>query len=64
VDAARVILGHSSPTVTEIYAEVDREKAASVMERVGQAAVQDRGRHAGNDLREVSDGRAGHRLPQ
>lgn len=35
LDVARVILGHSSPSVTEIYAEVDREKAMSIMERVG-----------------------------
>jgi integrase len=35
LDVARVILGHSSPAVTEIYAEVDREKAMLVMERVG-----------------------------
>lgn len=35
LDVARVILGHSSPAVTEIYAEVDREKAISVMEQVG-----------------------------
>ena len=35
LDVARVILGHSSPAVTEVYAEVDREKAVSVMERVG-----------------------------
>jgi integrase len=35
LDVARVILGHSSPAVTEIYAEVDREKAIAVMERVG-----------------------------
>jgi integrase len=35
LDVARVILGHSSPVVTEVYAEVDREKAISVMERVG-----------------------------
>jgi integrase len=35
LDTARVILGHSSPAVTEVYAEVDREKALSVMERVG-----------------------------
>jgi integrase len=35
LDVARVILGHSSPAVTEVYAEVDREKAISVMERVG-----------------------------
>lgn len=35
MDVARVILGHSSPIVTEVYAEVDREKAIAVMERVG-----------------------------
>ena len=35
IDVARVILGHSSPTVTEIYAEVDREKAIRIMEQVG-----------------------------
>jgi integrase len=35
LDVARVILGHSSPVVTEVYAEVDREKAVAVMEKVG-----------------------------
>jgi len=35
LDVARVILGHSSPAVTEVYAEVDREKALAVMEKVG-----------------------------
>jgi integrase len=35
VDGARVVLGHSSPVVTEVYAELDREKAMVVMERVG-----------------------------
>lgn len=35
LDVARVILGHSSPAVTEVYAEVDREKAMVVMEQVG-----------------------------
>ncbi len=35
LDVARVILGHSSPAVTEVYAELDREKAITVMERVG-----------------------------
>jgi integrase len=35
LEVARVILGHSSAVVTEVYAEVDREKAVSVMERVG-----------------------------
>lgn len=35
LDAARAILGHSSPIVTEVYAELDREKALAVMEKVG-----------------------------
>ncbi|MCF7954224.1 MAG: tyrosine-type recombinase/integrase [Phycisphaerae bacterium] len=35
IDAARVILGHSSPTVTEVYAELDYEKAADIMSQVG-----------------------------
>jgi integrase len=35
LDIARVILGHSSPVVTEVYAELDRAKAAAVMEQVG-----------------------------
>ena len=35
LDVARVILGHSSPVVTEVYAELDREKALAVMEKVG-----------------------------
>ncbi len=35
LDVARIILGHSSPAVTEVYAEVDREKALDAMERVG-----------------------------
>jgi integrase len=35
LDVARVILGHSSPAVTQIYAEVDREKAIRVMAEVG-----------------------------
>ena len=35
LDAARVILGHSSPTVTEVYAELDYEKAAEIMAQVG-----------------------------
>jgi integrase len=35
LDVARVILGHSSPAVTEVYAEVDRTKAVDVMARVG-----------------------------
>jgi integrase len=35
LDVARIILGHSTPVVTEIYAEADAEKALAVMERVG-----------------------------
>lgn len=35
IEAARVVLGHSSAAVTELYAEVDGEKAARVMKRVG-----------------------------
>jgi integrase len=35
LDVARVILGHSSPAVTEVYAEVDREKAARIMREIG-----------------------------
>jgi integrase len=35
IEAARVILGHRSAAVTEIYAEIDREKALKVMEKVG-----------------------------
>jgi integrase len=35
LDVARVILGHSSTAVTEVYAEVDREKAIRIMEQVG-----------------------------
>jgi integrase len=35
LDAARAVLGHRSPQVTEVYAEVDQDKAAAVMERLG-----------------------------
>jgi integrase len=35
LDVARVILGHSSASTTEIYAEADTEKALDVMGRVG-----------------------------
>jgi integrase len=35
LDVARVILGHRSPAVTEIYAEVDEAKAIQVMAKVG-----------------------------
>jgi hypothetical protein len=34
-DVARAVLGHSSPVVTEVYAELDMSKAAEAMERVG-----------------------------
>ena len=35
LDVARAVLGHSSPVVTEIYAEMDGAKAAAAMERIG-----------------------------
>ncbi len=35
IEAARVILGHRSAAVTEIYAEIDKEKALQVMQSVG-----------------------------
>ncbi len=35
LDVARVILGHRSPVVTEVYAEVDHQKAVEVIGRVG-----------------------------
>jgi site-specific recombinase XerD len=35
LDAARVVLGHRSPQITEVYAEIDVNKAAEVMERLG-----------------------------
>lgn len=35
IEAARVILGHTSAAVTEIYAETDRKKAAEIMGVVG-----------------------------
>ena len=35
LDAARAVLGHSTPVVTEIYAELDRAKAAEVMGKIG-----------------------------
>jgi integrase len=35
LDVARAVLGHSSPVVTEIYAEIDSLKAIEAMERVG-----------------------------
>jgi integrase len=35
LDAARVVLGHRSPQITEVYAEIDVAKAAQVMEQLG-----------------------------
>lgn len=35
LDVARIILGHRSPAITEIYAELDREKAISAMQKSG-----------------------------
>ena len=35
LDAARVVLGHSSAAMTEIYAELDKEKALKVMGKLG-----------------------------
>jgi integrase len=35
LDAARAVLGHRTPVVTEIYAEVDINKAAEVMAKLG-----------------------------
>jgi integrase len=35
IDAARAQLGHTSPVMTEVYAELDAAKAAEVMEKLG-----------------------------
>jgi integrase len=35
LDAARVVLGHRSPQITETYAEIDINKAAEVMAKLG-----------------------------
>ena len=35
IEAARVILGHRSAAVTEVYAEPDHKKAADIMAKVG-----------------------------
>jgi integrase len=35
LDAARIILGHRSPSITEVYAELDKAKALEVMGRIG-----------------------------
>lgn len=35
LDAARAVLGHRSPQITEVYAELDASRAADIMERLG-----------------------------
>ena len=35
LDAARAVLGHRSPQITEVYAEMDVTQAAQVMEKLG-----------------------------
>ena len=35
IDAARAVLGHSSPAITEIYAELDLSQAAKLMAKFG-----------------------------
>ena len=35
IEAARVVLGHASSAVTEVYAELDLAKAADIMAKVG-----------------------------
>jgi integrase len=35
LDAARAVLGHRSPQITEVYAELDTGKAAEIMARLG-----------------------------
>jgi integrase len=35
LDEARAVLGHRTPVVTEVNAEIDQAKAAAVMERLG-----------------------------
>ncbi len=35
IEAARIILGHSSAVTSEIYAEIDREKAKEIMQSIG-----------------------------
>lgn len=35
IEAARVVLGHASAAMTEVYAEIDRSKAADIMAQVG-----------------------------
>jgi integrase len=35
IEVARIILGHRSASMTEIYAELDDEKAKRVIQRIG-----------------------------
>jgi len=35
LDAARAVLGHRSPKITEVYAEIDMGKAVAAMEKLG-----------------------------
>jgi integrase len=35
LDVARAVLGHSTPVVTEVYAELDAAKAAEAMDKIG-----------------------------
>jgi integrase len=35
IEAARIILGHSSAVTSEIYAEIDREKAKQIAAHLG-----------------------------
>ncbi len=35
IEAARIILGHSSAVTSKIYAEIDPEKAKEIMEKIG-----------------------------
>ena len=35
LDVARAVLGHSSPAITEVYAELDQTKASEAMARIG-----------------------------
>ena len=35
IELARIILGHSSAVTSDIYAEIDREKAKEVMGKMG-----------------------------
>jgi integrase len=35
IEAARIILGHSSAVTSEIYADIDREKAREIVEKLG-----------------------------